>query len=225
MGLEKLAGAPRAGKIDAVDDGEAKTARWHGVALGRPILVKGDLYAADAWHAPDVADQRGRWMTISFPRRSKQYDAEAFAPIGIGEIPGALFIEARHGLDPTGPVEIGPLVGKAQVRFDDGAANRFQIEHAAVADEVPPHPATAITFKLGVACGVHGPVVEGAAAGRLSRDVTPPARLAIDHRDVGGDVPALEQRHPQMAGRLVLFIFGRRVEDAAADAHAFEVDN
>jgi len=51
--LEPLARGERGGKVEAVDDGEAETARRHRMALRRNIVVEGDLHGTDAGDAPD----------------------------------------------------------------------------------------------------------------------------------------------------------------------------
>ncbi len=72
---------------------------------------------------------------------------------------------------------------------------------------------------------MHRPIVEGALPGRLAGDVPPPARHAVDDGDVGGDVAAVEQGHPEMTGRVMPIVIGLRMKNAAADAHALEIDN
>src|SRR5262249_55063079 len=71
---------------------------------------------------------------------------------------------------------------------------------------------------------MNDPIIECALARRLSGDVPPPARLAAHHRDVGRHMAAIEQRHPEMTGRIVRIILGLRLEHAAAYAHALEID-
>ncbi len=78
-------------------------------------------------------------------------------------------------------------------------------------------------FDAGIRLGMHDPVVESALARRFAGNVPPPARLAVDQGDVRGDVAAIEQGHPEMAGRVVLVVVGLRVEHPAADAHAPQI--
>src|ERR1700734_3751516 len=55
--------------------------------------------------------------------------------------------------------------------------------------------------------------------------MAPPARFAVDQGDVGGDVAALEQRHPEMTRCIIPLVVGRRLQHPAADAHALEIGN
>ena len=219
--------APRHGRaqIEAVDDGKAKPAGRHGVAFRRAVFVEGDLHAGDARHGFDLVDQRRRRMAVARPVRSEQHDAVAFAAIVVEKIPLAPLVEPDHGVDPARAIEIGPLVGKTQMRLDNGFADGFEIEHAGIAGKILPHPFTAPRLDCGVRLGMHDPVVEGALAGRLAGDMPPPARLAVDHGDVGGDMSAVQQRHPEMTGRVVPDVIGFRSEHPAADAHALEIDD
>src|SRR6516164_10529286 len=55
----------RCGQVEAIDDGETKAAGRHGVALGRMILMKGDLHAGDARHVLDPLNGRGGRMAVA----------------------------------------------------------------------------------------------------------------------------------------------------------------
>lgn len=68
-------------------------------------------------------------------------------------------------------------------------------------------------------------MIERAFAGRRAGDVPPPPRLTVDHGDVRGDMPAVERRHPKVAGCVMRVVVGLRREHATADAHALEIDD
>ena len=87
------------------------------------------------------------------------------------------------------------------------------------------YPRAAARFDLRLRLGVDRPVIKCAPARRLARDVPPPARLAVDNRQVGRHVAAFEQPHPEMAGRRMRLVVGLRPEHTAADTHAFEIDD
>src|SRR5580693_878600 len=217
---EPLAARHSRAQVEAVDDGEAKTARRHGVLLRRAVLVKSDLDAGHSRYRFDVVDQRRRRMPIAAPVRSEQHDAITLAAIVVGKIPFLPLVKCDYRVDPTRAVEIGPLVGKPQMRLDDGRADGFEIEHAAIARKISPHPFAATLFDPGIRFGMQDPVIEGALARRFAGGVPPPARLAVDDGNVGRDMPAVEQRHPEVAGRVMLKVIGFRIKHAAADAHA-----
>src|ERR1700730_7805539 len=99
-------------------------------------------------------------MPVAASIRSEQHDAVTLAAVVVVEIPVAILIESDQRTDPAGTVQIGPLVGEAQMRLDDGAADGFEIEHAGIAGEIFSHPATATGLDLGVRFGMHGPVIE-----------------------------------------------------------------
>src|SRR5580704_6204272 len=164
-------------------------------------------------------------MPVAAAIRSEQHDAVTLAAVVVVKIPVVVFIKADQRIDPAGTVEIGPLVGEAQMRLDDGAADGLEIEHASKAGEMFLRPGATSGLDVGVRLGMHGPIVERALASRLAGRMAPPARLAADHGDVGGDVTAVEQRHPEMARRIMALIVVGGIQHAAADAHAFEIGN
>src|SRR5215467_9138304 len=114
--------------------------------------------------------------------RPEQDRAIALGPIVIGKIPLAFFIKLDQRVHPSGAVKIRPLVGKAQMRFDDRAADRLQIEHASIAGKIFLDPLPARLFDAGVRFGVNDPMVEGPLARRFSGDVPPPAWCTLRYR-------------------------------------------
>src|ERR1700683_1339607 len=97
------------------------------------------------------------------------------------------------------------------MRLDDGSADGLEVEHAGIAAQVFSDPSAAAFLNLGVRLGMDGPVVKGALTGRRTGDMPPPTRFAIDHGDVGGDMTPLQQRHPEMAGRVIPLIISRGI--------------
>src|SRR5580692_10390554 len=140
---ELLARGKRSAEIETVDDRQAETPGRHGVVLRRAVLMEGDLHAGDAGRALDRIDQRLRRMTVAAAVRSEQHDAVTLAAVVVVKIPVAILIEADQRVDPAGAVEIGPLVGEAQMRLDDRAADGFDIEHAGIAGEIFLDPSAA----------------------------------------------------------------------------------
>src|SRR6185312_401596 len=112
---QPLARGKRGAQIEAVDDGEPKTAGRHGVLLGRAVLVKRDLDAGHARYALDLIDQRGRRVAIIATVRAEQHGAVAFARFVVPEIPLTMLVKGDQRLDPARAVKIGPLIGKTQV--------------------------------------------------------------------------------------------------------------
>src|ERR1700730_15880432 len=164
---EPLARGERLAEIETVDDGEAETAGRHGVLFRRAVLVESDLHAGDAGRALDRVNQRQRRMPVAAAVRSEQHDAVTLAAVVVVKIPLAVFIKPDQRIDPAGAIEIGPLVGAAQMRLDDRAADGFEIEHAGVTGEIFLRPGAAAGLDIGVGLGMHGPVIEGALARRL----------------------------------------------------------
>ncbi len=119
------------------------------------------------------------------------------------------------------------------------AASNFAFFAAAasqLASESHYMPGQAINYTLRQPIGVVGCIspwnlplylftwkIAPALAAGNAPGVTPPARIAIDDRDVAADVIAFEQRRPHVAGPVGLGVVGRGGEHAAADAHAFQV--
>src|SRR5262245_2969524 len=65
-------------QIPAVDDSEPKSARRHGMRLGRAIFVERDLHARHLRHASHLLDQSAGWMTIAAVR-PEQHDGKSVA--------------------------------------------------------------------------------------------------------------------------------------------------
>ena len=84
-----------------------------------------------------------------------------------------------------------------------------------------PGPAGGLDGRIGR--GVDGPAVEHALAGGEPGRMPPPFGDAVDQCHVARDVPALQQRHPEMPGGVVAVVVLRRVQNAAAGAEAAEV--
>src|SRR5215470_17823699 len=210
-------------QVKRVDDGETKAAGRHGVALGFLVLVKCDLHARDAGQVPHLCRERGRRVAVAWAMRPEQHHAVSVAPVLIGEVPAPLLVEAHERIDPAGPVEIRPLIAHAQMHLDHTTADGLGVEDAGVALEMRPDPRAAIRFDAGVVRGVHGPMIEGAFPAGLSCRVAPPARLAVDDRDVRTEVAAIQERHPHVPGRKARLVVRLRGEHAARDSHALEV--
>src|SRR5438309_1421777 len=70
-------------------------------------------------------------MAIAPAVRREQHDAVAGAPPAVVEPPGALRIKAHQGFDPRiAAVEVGPLVGEAQMHLDDARVDRLEVDDA-----------------------------------------------------------------------------------------------
>src|SRR5260370_41504700 len=89
----------------------------------------------------------------------------------------------------------------AQMHLDHATADGLGVEDAGVALEMPADPRAAIRLDAGIVRGVHGPMIEGAFPAGLSGRVAPPARLALDDRDVRTDMAALQERPPHTPRR------------------------
>ena len=123
-------------QIEGIDERHAEPARRHGMALRGLVLVKGDLHARHPRHGRHLPHQLRRRMTIAPAPRPAQHDAEAVAAVAVGVAPDAVAVEADEGLGPARAVEVGPLIGQAQMRLDDGAADGLEVEDAGEALEI-----------------------------------------------------------------------------------------
>ena len=188
--------------------------------------MEGDLHAGHAGLGADLLDEIGRRVPVLDAVTAEQHHAVAVAALGVVVLPHALGVEPDQRLHPgVTAVEVRPLVGEAQVHLDDAAADGLEVDHARVAGEVALQPLAAVALDGRARLGQHGPVVEHAALERRAVGVTPPPRAAVDHRDVGGDVLALQQRHPDVARPLVGLVLAGRAYHARADAHAAHVEH
>src|SRR6516164_9250461 len=100
----------------------------------------------------------------------EQHHAVAGASRRIVELPSSFGIKADEGRDPSIAVEIGPLVGEAQMGFDDASVDGLQIEHAGVALEVSatPLPTPFLDDRRGLGAdfpGIERPFTAGETAG------------------------------------------------------------
>ena len=190
---------------------------------GRQVFVKRDLQARHAGQICDFALQVCRRMAVARAVRGEEHDAVAGTSRRIVELPLAFGVEADEGLDPAWTVEIGPLIGEAQMRLDDAAANGLEVQHAGVALEMLPAPCTAPFFDSGLGFGADLPAVERPAAAGDPAGVAPPLWRAVDQGDIAADVLAFEQGRPHMTGLVGGGVVVGRSERAAADAHALQV--
>src|ERR1700730_703217 len=99
-------------------------------------------------------------MPVAAAVWSATHNAITLAAIVVGKGPLPRLAETDPHVDPAAATEIRPLVGEAQMRLDDGAADRLQIEHAGIAGEIFSHPCAAARLDIRVRLGVHSPVVK-----------------------------------------------------------------
>src|SRR5436190_12649941 len=148
----------------------------------------------------------GGGMTESHSMMPEQDHRIAVAAVAIVKRPLAFGIKADQRLDPSLAIEIGPLVGKAQVDLDDTAADRFEVHHAGISCEVVSEPLAEIALEIAAPSGMDRPVIEGSIDEGLARGMTPPLRPALDDRAVARHMLALEERHPHMAGAILRIV-------------------
>src|SRR5262249_50543673 len=188
-------------------------------------LMKGDLHARDAGPAPDLFHHLVRRVAIEWSLAAEQHDAVAVASVAGVEVPHAPVLEPHQGIDPTGAIEGGPPAAPARVPLDHRPADGLEVEHAGVVGQMTANPRAAPLLDVLLRRRLYGPEIERPAASGLAGDVAPPLRRAVDDRDVAAHMAAFEQRHPHMAGTVVPFVLLLRTDDAAADAHALQIDH
>ncbi len=193
------------------------------MVLGWSILVEGDLDTRYAGIRSQFFQKcRGRVMVLDAVR-AEQDDAESIASLGFGECPPLVGVELYQGVDPALPVEVRPLIGKAQVDFDYPRPNGLEIDHSGVTFQVIADPISTIRLDPGPRRGQHRPVIELTAVQRRPDRVPPPGCLTVHHREIGTNVFALEQWHPHVAGPLHVPVLPLGSDDAAARTHASHV--
>src|SRR6185437_16219036 len=142
------------GEIPAIDDGETEAARRHGMRLARDLVVEGDLNRRHVGDGEQVADPRAIDLPVD-PMGAEEHDAVADAAL-LAELPDAVGVELDHGGKPALAVEVEPLLGHAQMAFDDAAADRLDIDDAGEAAESAAEPFAEISFEHRLRLGMNG---------------------------------------------------------------------
>ena len=157
----------------------------------RFVVPEGDLDAGDLGILVDQLSDPGAIDSVAHPMRAKQNDAISGASILIFKAPETFAVQRNNGVDPTGPIEIRPLIGEPQMAFDDFTADGLEIDHAGIATEVLVKPPTAVALDLRSRLGMNRPVIEHALLERFAAGMSPPNRFSVDHSDVGTQVLAI----------------------------------
>ena len=134
----------------------------------RLVVAERDLDTGDLRILIDqLADSRAVDF-VACAMRAKQNDAITGAPVFVFEAPDTFAVQRDNGFDPACAIEIGPLIGKPQMAFDDLAADRLEIDHAGIASEVLAKPSTAVGVDLRPRLAMNRPVVEHAVLERCA---------------------------------------------------------
>jgi hypothetical protein len=134
-------------------------------------LVERDLDRGDA----GGVHQRSGGRPIDAGRDAggaEEHDAVAGLPT-LFQAPDPGRIEPDDCRQPAGAIQVDPLIGHAQMAFDDPPTDRLDIDDAGEAAEVPPAPFAEIRFQRGHGLGMHDPVVEGAPRRRQPKNAAP----------------------------------------------------
>src|SRR5436190_16318681 len=144
-------------------------------------------------------------MPIAPAMAAEEHDGIAVATSSfLGKVPVLLGIEPDQCFDPALAIEIGPLIGEAQMRIDDAATDRLDIEHAGIAAQMLAGPGADIVFEPGTRMGMNDPIVEHPVGSeRLAGRMPPPAHFALDDGTVSRDMFARQHLGPEMAGRVL----------------------
>ena len=97
------------------------------MVLRRLIFVKSELNAGNVVPAEKLFQARLIRFPVARAVRSEQHDAIAGAPLVIAITPAAVGIEIDDGIDPTGTIQVRPLIGEAEMRLYDFAAYGLEI--------------------------------------------------------------------------------------------------
>ncbi len=185
--------------------------------------MEGDLDARDLGPGEELVDQVPLDRPVAGAVAAEEDHAVAGPPLAVVVAPAAVAIERDQGVEPAGAVEVRPLVGEAQVALDDPAADGLEVHRSRVPRQVRGEPVGEVALELGTGLGRHHPVVEHAVLERHADGVAEPEGPAVDHRHVGRDVVAGEQRHPEVAGGELPVVLGARGEHPARHPHAAQV--
>src|SRR5260370_16470260 len=120
-------------------------------------------------------------MPMPFMRHG-QHDAVAGAAMRIVKAPFAVPVEADQRLHPgIAAIEVGPLVGKAQMHFDDACADRLEVDHAGVSGEMLAAPRIAPLFDGWMGAGLDFQSIEGPFPPATPPSWSPPPRPPAHH--------------------------------------------
>src|SRR5262245_1466109 len=143
MGTQPVTRGIAGGAVPAIHDGHPKAAGWHGVSPRRQLFMECNLYAGHARGRCNGTLHVARRMVIAEAVRYEQDNAVSGARSRIVEAPLTSAIEPDDRLHPARPIKIGPLIGEAQMHFDDSAADCLQVEQPRITLEMPTAPGTA----------------------------------------------------------------------------------
>src|SRR5438045_3000495 len=102
-------------------------------------------------------------MAVTPTVRRKEDDAVADTPPAIIEPPFAFFVQTNQRLDPViAPIEIGPLVGEAQMDLDDARGDGLEIDDAGVAAQMRAAPCAGPVLDRRLGLRADLPIVERA---------------------------------------------------------------
>ena len=111
--------------------------------------MKGHLDAGNALPVEKFIDCGVIRFFVAGTMRSEEHDTVTGPAVLIAIIPTAARIEIDDRVDPTRTVEVGPLIGEAQVRLDNLGADGLEIHAASIASEVAAQPIAAVAFDFG----------------------------------------------------------------------------
>src|ERR1039457_4896490 len=157
--------------------------------------------------------------------RAEQHNAVAFTR-GRGELPNAFVIQANHGGEPAGTVQVLPLLRHAQMTLENTATDRLEIHDPRESFQMIAYPVAQIAFEYRVGGSANGPIIKRTLqlAGHAFR-MAPPTRHAACQRHVGRHMSAREKRHPQVSRLNRRQIFRFVMNDMPTGSHAPDVVN
>src|SRR5262245_6638930 len=185
--------------------------------------MKGHLNAGNSLATEEFVRRSLVRLRIVSAVGSEQHNTVACSARVIAKVPTATRIEIDDRLDPTWTIEVGPLVGEAQMSLDDFRADGLKIHAAGIAFEMAAQPIATVSFNLGARFLQNHPVVEHAAVQSLADRVPPPYRFAVHDSGIAAHVLAFEQWHPHIPGLHVGPVLLRRLDDTAAATHSAEI--
>ena len=111
------------------------------------------------------------------------------------------------------------------MHFDQPIPDGFEVDHPRITAEVGAHPGGRVAFEGWPGLHIHRPVIDRTTVQRGTHCMPHPGRRAADDGHVRADMCATQQRHPEMAGGLLLQVFLTALQRATAVAHAAQVDD
>src|ERR1044071_7496349 len=138
------------------------------------IFMKGHLDTGNARPGEKFINYGVIGFFIAQTMRTEEHDAITRSAVFIAVTPAAVRVQIDDRIDPAGTIQVGPLIGEAQVRLNNLGADGLKIHAARIAFEITAQPLTAVTLDFGLGLAKDHQVIEHASLESFSDRVAPP---------------------------------------------------